>query len=143
VIPDDLREFVATHRYCVVGTGRQNGPPALSPVFYLMDGDDIVISITKTRHKYRAIMKDPRVSLCVIHEEFPFSYATVYGTGTIEEDGAADLMAGVSEAIAGRPLSDDERKTIDRRTVDEQRVVLRVTPERMIGMGPPRPKPST
>jgi PPOX class probable F420-dependent enzyme len=139
VLSDEHRQFLASHRLCVVGTNRQSGPPALSPVFYVFQDDEIVISITATRHKYRAVERDPNVSLCVLHEEFPFSYLTVYGRGRIEEDHAADVMAEVSELIIGRPLDADERGKIEQRVVDEQRVVMRVTPERVIGLGPPRP----
>ena len=77
--------------------------------------------------------------MCVLHEDFPYSYVTVYGRGRIEEDGAADAMAAVSERIFGRPLTDEERRGIDVRVVDEHRVVLRVVLERVIGLGPPRP----
>ena len=61
-------------------------PPALSPVFYVLDGDEIVVSMTADRHKYRAISNDPEVSLCIIHEQMPLPYVTVYGTGRIEEE---------------------------------------------------------
>ena len=142
MISEEDRAFLSGHRYCIVGTNRRSGPPALSPVFYVFDGDEIVISITTDRHKYRAITSDPRVSLCVIHEESPFPYLTVYGTGRVEDTGAGDAMAAVSEKIFGRALTDDERGVIDRRVVDEHRVVLRVTVDRVIGLGPPRPKTS-
>ena len=132
-IPEEHRAFLAEHRYCVVGTNSGSGPPALSPVFYVMDGDEIVISITTERHKYRAIKRDPQVSLCIIHEEMPFPYATVYGTGRIDEDGGADAMVAVSERMLGRSLTDDERAGIDRRVEAEHRVALRVTVDRVIG----------
>lgn len=132
-IPEEHRAFLSEHRYCVVGTNSRSGPPALSPVFYVMDGDDIVISITTERHKYRAIKRDPQVSLCIIHEEMPFPYATVYGTGRIDEDGGAEAMVAVSERMFGRPLTEDERAGIERRVEAEHRVALRVTVDRVIG----------
>src|SRR5947209_7086256 len=104
VIADEHRQFLAEHRLCVVGTNRSTGPPALSPVFYLFDNDEIVVSITATRQKYRAVQNDPDVSLCVLHEEFPFPYVTVYGRGRVEHEGAADVMAAVTEMIIGQPL---------------------------------------
>ena len=133
MIPEEHRAFIAEHRYCVVGTNSRSGPPALSPVFYVLDGEEIVISITTERHKYRAITRDPQVSLCIIHEEMPFPYATVYGTGRIDEAGGADAMVAVSERMFGRALTDDERAGIDRRVVAEHRVALRVTVDRVIG----------
>ena len=139
-IPEDHRQFLASHRLCVIGTGRPSGPPAMSPVFYLFEDDEIVVSITTDRHKYRAISRDPSVSACVLHEEFPFSYVTVYGRGRIETDGAYAAMAGVTEMMLGRALEREEQQRIEQRVVDEHRVVLRITPERVIGLGPPRPK---
>ena len=132
-IPEEHRAFLAEHRYCVVGTNSRSGPPALSPVFYVLDGEEIVISITTERHKYRAITRDPQVSLCIIHEEMPFPYATVYGTGRIDEEGGADAMIAVSERMFGRPLTDDERAGIQRRVETEHRVALRVSVDRVIG----------
>jgi PPOX class probable F420-dependent enzyme len=134
VIPDEHREFIASHRYAVVGTNRTSGPPALSPVFYVVDGDDILISITTERHKYRALTRDPQVSLCIIHEEMPFPYMTVYGTARFDEDAAAaaGAMVAVSESMLGRPMTDEERAAIDQRVVAEKRVVLRVTVDQVI-----------
>ena len=140
VLSEEHRQFLATHRLCVIGTSRRAGAPALSPVFYLFENDEIVVSITATRHKYRSVRRDPNVSVCVLHEEFPFSYLTVYGRGRVEQDHAADVMAKVSEIIIGRPLDGPERHKIEQRVADEQRVVLRITPDRVIGLGPPRPK---
>jgi PPOX class probable F420-dependent enzyme len=126
--PEERRQFLETHRLAVVGIPRE-GPPALTPVYYALDGDEIIISTTATRVKAKAVRKDPRITLCVLGEESPFPYLTVYGQGRIETEGAVDVMARIGEKMTGRPVPDSARPALEERAQREQRVVLRVTPE--------------
>lgn len=128
---DDQREFLQTHRLCIVGYARTSGPPALSPVYYGMDGDDLVISTTKTRAKGKVLARHPEVSLCVMGEEMPFPYLTVYGRGRIEDESAADAMMRIGQRMTGNPVPESARPAIEERARNEQRVVLRVTPVRI------------
>jgi PPOX class probable F420-dependent enzyme len=127
--PEERRKFLEEHRLCIVGYARQAGPPAMTPVYYAMDGDDIIISTTRTRAKAKVIARDPQVSICVIGEEQPFPYLTVYGRGRIEDDGAVDAMMKVGSRMSGNPLPESVRPALEKRAQDEGRVVLRVTPE--------------
>jgi PPOX class probable F420-dependent enzyme len=133
---EQQREFLNSHRLCVVGVERRAGPPSLTPVYYIMDGDDLLISTTASRAKAKLIRRNPAVSVCVLGEQPPFPYLTVFGRGRIEEEGAADLMARVGEAISGRALTPEGRAALDERAQREGRVVLRVTPERFISTAP-------
>jgi PPOX class probable F420-dependent enzyme len=128
LIPAEHREFLETHRLAVVAVQREGKPPSLSPVYYVLDGDDIVISTTARRFKGSAVKRRPEVSLCILGEEFPFPYVTVYGTATIEQDGAAALMARIGEKMFGAPIGSETMPAIEQRALQEQRVVLRVTP---------------
>lgn len=127
--PEERKAFLREHRLAVVGVERRDAPPNLSPVYYVMDGDDLVISTTATRAKARAIHRSPQVSVCVLAEEQPYPYLTVYGRGRIEADRAVDVMMAVGERIAGRPIPESARPAVEERAKKEQRVVLRVTPE--------------
>ena len=134
---EQQREFLSSHRLCVVGVARRRGPPSLSPVYYVMDGDDLLISTTASRAKAKLIRRDPAVSVCVLGEQPPFPYLTLFGHGRIEEEGATDLLARVGEAISGRPVTPEARAALDERARSEGRVVLRVAPERFVST-PPR-----
>lgn len=127
--PEERKAFLSEHRLAIVGAERVDAPPQLSPVYYVMDGDDLLISTTETRAKAKVIRRNTRVSVCVLGEEMPFPYLTVYGHGQIETDGAADVMMAVGGAMAGNPLPESMRPAIEERAKKEQRVVLRVTPE--------------
>jgi PPOX class probable F420-dependent enzyme len=129
VTPEEQKAFLREHRLAVVGVERKDAPPNLSPVYYVMDGDDLVMSTTATRAKARAVRRNAQVSVCVLAEEQPYPYLTVYGRGRIETDGAVDVMMAVGEKMTGSPIPESVRPAVEERAKKEQRVVLRVTPE--------------
>lgn len=127
--PEERREFLESHRLAVLGVARTSGPPHLSPVYYALDGDELLVSVTETRVKTALIRRAGRLTLCVLHEEFPFPYLRIEGRGRIEPEGAVDVMMRIGEKMQGRPVPESARPAIEERARNERRVVLRVTPE--------------
>lgn len=127
--PEERKSFLKEHRLAVLGVERKNAPPQLSPVYYVMDGDDLLISTTATRAKTAVVRRTSRVSVCVLGERRPFPYLTVYGRGRIEKDGAVEVMIAVTEKMTRKPVSKSTQPAIKERARKENRVVLRVTPE--------------
>jgi PPOX class probable F420-dependent enzyme len=125
----ERREFVRTHRTCVFGYERKNGPPSMSIVYYVMDGDDILISTMRDRAKAKAVARNPDVSLCVLTETWPFTYLLVYGKAKLETDGVVDLMLRIGELMSGQPLPEAARPGVEAMAEKEGRVVVRITPE--------------
>jgi PPOX class probable F420-dependent enzyme len=99
-------------------------------VYYVMDGDDILVSTMAERGKAKVVGRDPRVSLCVLDENWPPTYLQVYGKAVVErdEDQAADVLRQIVELMAGEAVPDERRAQIATMSREEQRVVLRVTP---------------
>jgi PPOX class probable F420-dependent enzyme len=127
---EERRQFVRDHRTCIFGYGRQAHGPAMTVVYYVMDGDDILVSTMAERAKAKAVVRNPRVSLCVLDENWPVTYLQVYGHAVLEQDGeqAADLLRQVVQLMSGQPVPDERREQIAQLARDEQRVVIRVTP---------------
>jgi PPOX class probable F420-dependent enzyme len=127
---DKRRQFVRDHRTCVFGYARREHGPAMTIVYYVMDGDDILVSTMDARSKAKAVDRNPQVSLCVLDEQWPPTYLQVYGTATVERDPeqAADLLRQVVELMAGEPVPAERRAQIAEMAREEQRVVLRVRP---------------
>ena len=102
----------------------------MTVVYYVTDGDDILISTMAQRSKAMAVDRDPRVSLCVLDENWPVTYLQVYGTAVVERDQeqAADLLRRIIELMAGQPVPGERREQIAKLAREEERVVLRVTP---------------
>ncbi len=127
---DERRRFVREHRTCVLGYARQQHGPAMTVVYYVTDGDDILVSTMAARGKAKAVDRDPRVSLCVLDENWPLGYLQVYGTAVVErdEDQAADVLRRIVELMAGEPVPPERWPQIAELAKQEERVVLRVTP---------------
>jgi len=135
-ISDEQREFLRSHRLCVFGFNRRSGPPSLSPVYYFMDGDEIVISTTGSRIKAKAVQRNPEVSVCVLDEKMPFAYLTVYGHARIEDEGAVDVMRRIGEAMTGNPIPEAALPALEQRAKDEGRVVICVKPAQVVSTRP-------
>jgi PPOX class probable F420-dependent enzyme len=139
MIPEHHREFVNRSRLCVLSWNRTDGSPEgppQTPVFYVTEGDDVLVSITEDRAKTKALRRDPAISVCVLGEEMPFPYVTLFGSARIEQEHAFEVMARVVESM-GRPLDEERRAALEERAEREHRVVLRVTPHRSVSNLPP------
>jgi PPOX class probable F420-dependent enzyme len=128
---EERRQFVRDHRTCVFGYARKAHGPAMTIVYYLMDGDDeLLVSTMAERGKTRAVDRDGRVSLCVLDESWPVTYLQVYGTGVVDRDPAlaADVLTRVVGLMAGEDVPASRRPQIEEMARQEQRVVIRVRP---------------
>jgi PPOX class probable F420-dependent enzyme len=138
--PSERREFVRTHRTCVFGTTRKEDGPAMSVVYYIpTESGELVVSTMRDRGKARVIARDPKVSICVLDEHWPFAYLQVYCDAVIETD--PDLVVDVMMAVAGRmsgdPLPEEARPIVADMAEQEGRVVLRCRPYETFAQ-PPR-----
>lgn len=102
----------------------------MTVVYYVMDGDDLLISTMAARGKPRAVDRDGRVSLCVLDESWPVTYLQVYGRAVVDRDHelAVDVLTRVIALMADQSVPASRRPQIEQMVDDEQRVVIRVTP---------------
>jgi len=124
------REFVKSHRTAVFGYQRKAHGPAMSIVYYVMDGDDILVSTMTARGKAGAVRRNPKVSLCVLDEQWPPTYVVVYCRAEVETDEHAvvDLMMKIAGVMAGNPMPEAVRPMVAEGAKREGRVVLRLRP---------------
>ena len=138
----ELPEALAAARarqQSVLTTIRRDGRPQLSNVMHAVGEDDdlIRISITATRAKYHNLRRTPWAALHVNGSDF-WSYAVLEcdaelsAVATDAHDAAADELVALYRAVAHKdhPDWDDYRSAM----VAEQRVVLRLRPQRAYGL---------
>ncbi len=119
--------YLREHRQAVLGTGRRDGSPQLSTIMYDYDGDDVAISVTSDRAKWKNAVRQPKVALLVPDGR---RQLIVYGTARAVDD-LPGIVAGHRRirAAMGRP-SDASDEDLGRELAEQQRVILAITPER-------------
>jgi PPOX class probable F420-dependent enzyme len=127
---EERKEFVAGHRTAMFGFGRKNDGPAMSIVYYVVDEGDILVSTMAERGKAKAVVRNPKVSLAILDEQWPPTYLLVYGDARIETDVEAvtDLSMRIAGVMAGEPMPEEVRPAVREGAINEGRVVLRITP---------------
>jgi PPOX class probable F420-dependent enzyme len=127
---EERRQFVREHRTAILGYPRQEHGPAMSIVYYVMVGDEILVSTMAARAKAKAVERSPKVSLCVLDEQWPPSYLLVYCDASLETDFdlVVDVMMRIAGVMAGNPMPDEVRPMVEEGAHREQRVVLRLRP---------------
>jgi PPOX class probable F420-dependent enzyme len=128
--PEERRQFVCEHRTAILGYPRRHDGPAMSIVYYVLQGDEIVVSTMAARAKAKAVARSPKVSLCVLDEQWPPSYLQVYCDATIDSefDHVVDVMMSIAGVMAGKPMPDEVRPMVEEGARKEQRVALRLRP---------------
>jgi PPOX class probable F420-dependent enzyme len=92
-----VREFLAEPRYAVISTVNPDGSPHQAVVWYLLEGDDLILNSRVGRRWPDNALRDPRVSLIA---EAGDDYASV--TGTLEEIPDRELAQQHIAAMAHR-----------------------------------------
>ena len=128
--PEERTQFVCAHRTAIFGYGRREHGPSMTVVYYVMDGDDILVSTMAGRGKARVVSRNPRVSLCVLDEQWPPTYLLVYCEARVETEPRAvvDLMMRIAGVMAGQTMPEEVRPMIEEGARREGRVVLRLRP---------------
>ena len=83
---NEIDEFLGTPHHAVVATNRIDGPPQISPVWYLYEEGRIYIVILVESAKYRNLRRDPRISICIDAGHPDARAVTVYGSVELVED---------------------------------------------------------
>ncbi len=79
-----LNRFIAPRHRAILMTTRADGRPQASPVTCGLDGAGrIVISTYPERAKARNVRRDPRVSVCVVSDEWNGPWVQVDGTAEV------------------------------------------------------------
>ncbi|AVV42759.1 PPOX class F420-dependent oxidoreductase [Streptomyces sp. ID05-04B] len=88
-----------------LSTVRADGSPHVTPVWFLLDGDDIVLTTEKNGVKGGNLARDGRFALCVDEDRPPYAFVLLQGRATISED--PDGMLRWGGLLGARYMGDD------------------------------------
>ena len=127
----EIDRFLSGRHVAVLGTNSADGPPVLTPIWYLYRDSRILMRTDKGSVKTRNIERDPRVTVCVQDERAPYASVTVYGKAAIEpadESLGAAMAKHYLGAVGAQGYLRAAREEIER----GEEVTLIITPERVL-----------
>ncbi|MFE9812097.1 PPOX class F420-dependent oxidoreductase [Streptomyces sp. NPDC005227] len=111
---DEWQAFISEGtRTGKLSTIREDGGPHVVPVWFLLDGSDLVFTTEDRTVKSQNLLRDNRAALCVDDERPPFSYAVLRGRAEISED-PGQLLTWATN-IAARYMGQDLAEEFGRR----------------------------
>jgi PPOX class probable F420-dependent enzyme len=129
---DEIRAFLAEGtRTGKVATTRADGRPHVAPVWFVLDGDDLVFNTSATSLKGRSLLRDGRVAVAVDDERFPYAFVLVEGPVSISQD-LGELRHWATK-IAERYVPSDQAEAYGRRNGVPGELLVRLTPVKLTG----------
>lgn len=127
----EVRAFLSHGtRTGVLGFAAADGRPLAAPVWFVLDGDDVLFTTGAGTAKGRAIMRDARLALCVDVAEPPYAFVQVQGVAELSEDPAELLMCATE--IGGRYMGADRAEEFGRRNGVPGELLVRLRPTKVI-----------
>jgi PPOX class probable F420-dependent enzyme len=103
-----------------------DGSPQSTPLWFLLDGDDILFSTTAGKQKLRNIASDARATFAVYNPTNDMSYVEVRGTIVVTEDPTANTRDRIVQKHGYADGSAFDAP-------GTQRFTLRLTPTKITG----------
>jgi PPOX class probable F420-dependent enzyme len=118
-LSDELRAFLDREPVGVLATIAADGKPRQSLVYFVRDGERLLISTLMDRQKSRDVRRTGWASLSVMGHEPPYPSATFSGPAEILTQGIGAPTARIAQRISGatepaQPMSDDELAALGR-----------------------------
>lgn len=130
---DERRQFLlAPGRTGHVATVRADGRPHVVPVWFTLDGDDVLFNTAADTVKARNLRRFGRASLSVDLPTMPYAFVHLEGPVTIEDDPAT--YRPWSRRISARYVPEDDVEAFTDRNAVEGELLVRLTPETVVAV---------
>ncbi|GAB3424017.1 PPOX class F420-dependent oxidoreductase [Flindersiella endophytica] len=106
-----------------VGVTRADGSPHVTPIWFVLDGPDVVFTTGETSLKGRVLRKNPRISMCVDDQTPPYSHVLITAEATISED-LAELRRWAT-ALGGRYMGAEQAEAFGERNAVPGELLVR------------------
>ena len=130
--PDQVRAFLLTGtRTAKLATTRPDGRPHLAPVWFVLDGDDILFNTGDDTVKARNIRRNAQVSIVVDDETYPYAFVMIEGIATLSDD--LHEVRRWATRIGARYAGEARAEEYGARNGVPGELLVRVTPTKTIG----------
>lgn len=118
-----VRELARAPNFAMLSVILRSGRPMTHVMWVDADDDHVLINTELHRAKFRAVERDPRVTVSIWQREDPYTYAEVRGrvVETVRGPEARAHIDSLSRKYRG--------KDYDEAAITSERVILRIAPE--------------
>lgn len=120
-----LAFLLSRPRPAKLATVRPDGRPHVVPIWFDLDGEQLLFTTGENTVKARNLRHNPWVSLCVDDETPPFAYVKVDGTVEFSEE--LTEMLYWATRIGGRYMGADQAEVYGRRNAVPGELLVRVS----------------
>jgi PPOX class probable F420-dependent enzyme len=103
-ISEPVRRFLEKPNFAVLATESTSGRPQATPVWFVQNGDVIVINTSAGRKKLHNVEANPRVALAIVDRDNPYQYVQIQGRVVkLDRDNGARDIDRLSQRYTGKP----------------------------------------
>ena len=107
-----------------------DGRPLVTPVWFIVEDGCIVFNTSRKSAKARALVRDPRLTLCTDLEEPPYAFVQVQGEAELSEDPGELLRTATM--IAARYMGPDRAEEFGNRNGVPGELIVRLRPTKVL-----------
>ncbi|NIY70745.1 PPOX class F420-dependent oxidoreductase [Streptomyces malaysiensis] len=119
-------------RTAKLSTVRADGSPHLAPVWFLLDGDDLVFNTGQETVKGRNLARDGRLAICVDDDRPPFAFITLRGHAELIDD--LEQIRHWATRIAARYMGEDRAEEFGARNGVPGELLVRVHIDKVLAL---------
>ena len=125
---EQQRDFAEDANVAILATVDGKGRPHATPIWYLFDGGEFILSVGRGGQKHRNLERNPEATLVIDSRVVPYYALMISGTVEI----GPPITPEQRRAIANRYLGEELAKRYVEATEGQDSVGLRLTPRKVI-----------
>lgn len=124
--------LLAGTRTGVVATVRKDGRPHAAPVWFTLDGDDVVFTTGADTVKGRNLRRTGQATVVVDDAQPPYHFVAIEGRAELSED--LDEMRHWATELGRRYMGAEQAEAFGRRNAVPGELLVRLRPTKIVAM---------
>ena len=114
-----------------LATVREDGRPHVAPIWFVLDGDDLIFNTWHESVKGKNLVRDGRIALTVDEEVAPYAFVIVEGTVEITVDDPAESLKWATR-IGARYMGEDQAEAFGKRNSVPGELLVRIKVDKIV-----------
>lgn len=114
-----------------LATVRADGRPHVAPIWFVLDGEDLIFNTWHESVKGKNLVRDGRIALTVDEEVAPYAFVMVEGTVEITEDDPAESLKWATR-IGARYMGQDQAEAFGKRNSVPGELLVRIKVDKIV-----------